>query len=54
MFEILIIKFAFSFSLRLNIQFVFQNFDYYVSLTMFSKTKNENNEKKNVKNKKKN
>ena len=53
MFKISIIEFVFSFSLRLIIQFVFQNFNYYVSLTMSSKAKNENDEKKNAKNKKK-
>ena len=53
MFKISIIEFVFSFSSRSIIQFVFQNFNYYVSLTMSSKAKNENDEKKNAKNKKK-
>ena len=46
MFKISIIEFVFSFSSRLIIQFVFQNFNYYVSLTVFSKAENENSEKK--------
>ena len=53
MFKISIIKFVFSFSLRLIIQFVFQNFNYYILLTMFSKTENKNSEKKILKIKKK-
>ena len=53
MFKISIIEFVFLFSSRSIIQFVFQNFNYYVSLTMSSKAKNENDEKKNAKNKKK-
>ena len=53
MFKISMIEFVFSFSSRSIIQFVFQNFNYYVSLTMSSKAKNENDEKKNAKNKKK-
>ena len=53
MSEISIIEFVLSFSSRSNIQFAFQNFNYYVSLMMSLKTKNENNEKKNAKRKKK-
>ena len=52
MFKISIIEFVFSFSSRSIIQSVFQNFNYYVSLTMSSRTENENDEKKNVKKKK--
>ena len=47
MFKISMIEFVFSFSSRSIIQFVFQNFNYYVLLTIFSKTKNKNSEKKN-------
>ena len=54
MFKISIIEFVFSFSSRLIIQFVFQNFNYYVSLTMFSKTENDYDKKKMLKIKKKN
>ena len=53
MFKISIIEFVFSFSSRSIIQSVFQNFNYYVSLTMSSRAENENDEKKNAKNKKK-